>query len=305
MRELHLERRPTSFKQVIGQPEAIQQLTSLAKGEGGIPHFLLFTGTSGCGKTTLARIVRNKLKCGDQDFVEINAAENRGIEMVRGLQARINLAPISGRCRVWLVDEAHQLTADAQGAFLKLLEEPPDHAYIMLATTNPEKLRKAIRTRATEIKVRDLTDKEATGLVVGAAGDSDVTLDAEVVTRLVEVAEGSARKALVLLQQIMGIEDTATQLNALQSADSKAAAIEIARAIMGGKGWGTVSKILKGVTEEPEGLRWMVLSYFTSVALGGRGDAGRAVSIIKCFECNYYDSKRAGLVASCFDACQV
>lgn len=302
MRELHLTERPTNFKQMVGQNDAVAQLKGLSKSPGGIPHCLLFTGESGCGKTTLARIVRNKLKCGDADFREVNAAENRGIDMVRGIQSQISLAPMMGDVRVWLIDEAQALTGDAQGAFLKLLEEPPAHSYIMLATTNPEKLRKAIRTRATEIKVRPLDEGELMGLVKDKAEDHDIDLAIDVVDRIAEVADGSARKALVLLQQVAGIADTEAQLAVLQNADAKAAAIEIARAIMGGASWGKLAPILKACVEEPESIRWMMLSYFNSVALGGGKNAGRAVDVIKCFECNYFDTKKAGLTVSCYEA---
>lgn len=304
-RELHLEERPTTFKQVVGQPDAIRQLAGLAKGEGGLPHCLLFTGPSGCGKTTLARIVRRKLKCGDRDFFEVNAAENRGIDMVRGIQQRAGLAPLDGKARVWLIDECHQLTADAQGAFLKLLEEPPEHVYFMLATTDPQKLRKAIRTRATEVKVRDLTAAETATLVRRVAGDHDMELDTEVVGKLADVADGSARKALVLLQQVAGIPDSEAQIKALEKSDSKQAAIEIARALMGGKPWATIAKIIKEVDEEPESLRWMVLGYFSSVALGGGKGAAKAVAIMEEFQDNYFDTKRAGLIMSCYRATQL
>jgi len=304
MREIHLEERPTSFKQVVGQREACAQLTALGKSEEGVPHCLLFTGPSGCGKTTLARIVRRKLKCSDADFAEVNAAESRGIEMVRGIGARAGLAPISGAARVWLIDECHQLTGDAQGAFLKLLEEPPDHVYFMLATTNPQKLRKAIRTRCTEIKVRELTVQEIAGLVNRVMGDrTGETLGGDVVGKLADVADGSARKALVLLQQIIGLGSDEARLAALQRADTEAAAIEIARAIMGRKGWKTVAGLLRDCDEEPESIRWMILAYFTKVALGGGGGAGAAVRILEEFQDNYFDTKKAGLVMSCYRAC--
>lgn len=303
VRELHLEERPGSFKTVVGQPEATEQLVALAKTEGGMPHCLLFSGPSGCGKTTLARIVRKKLVCSEQDFFEVNAADNRGIEMVRNIQQRVGLAPIAGDTRVWLIDECHQLTADAQGAFLKLLEEPPRHVYFMLATTHPEKLRAAIRTRCTEIKVRALTEIETRGLVLRVAGDRDVQLDEEVVEKLAEVSEGSARKALVLLQQIMGLEKE-KQLTALQNADAKAAAIEIARSIMSKKGWSSVATILAKCDEEPESIRWMVLSYFSKVALGGGAMAAHAIDVLECFQFPYYDTKKAGLILSCYNACQ-
>ncbi len=304
MRELHLEERPGSFKSIVGQPEAVSQLMALAKTEGGMPHCILFSGPSGCGKTTLARIVKKKLVCGDNDFFEVNAADNRGIEMVRNIQQRVGLAPIDGDTRVWLIDECHQLTPDAQGAFLKLLEEPPNHVYFMLATTHPDKLRAAIRTRCTEIKVRSLTTDEVIGLVTTVAGNRDVSLDDDVLAQLAEVADGSARKALVLLQQIMQITDKPTQLGVLRSQDAKKAAIEIARALMAKKGWPTVAAIIRGCDEEPESIRWMILSYFSTVALGGKG-ADSAINIMECFQYNYFDTKKAGLIMSCHRACGV
>jgi len=306
MREIHLEERPTSFKQMVGQREACEQLVALAKSEEGMPHCLLFTGPSGCGKTTLARIVRRRLKCSDADFAEVNAAESRGIDMVRGIQARIGLAPIDGDARVWLIDECHQLTADAQGAFLKLLEEPPAHAYIMLATTDPQKLRRTIRTRCTEIKVRDLMISELVGLANRVAKDRTGEPLAETVAhKLAEVADGSARKALVLLQQIIGLGDPKKQTAALEKADVKQAAIEIARAVMARKGWRPVAAILKTCDEDPESIRWMMLSYFTKVALGGGKNADHAVAVMEEFQDNFYDSKKAGLVISCYRACNL
>jgi DNA polymerase-3 subunit gamma/tau len=162
-REFHLSQRPTTFGEVVGQPRAVAQLTQMGRDDRR-PHLLLFVGPSGCGKTTLARIVRRKLRCGEADFMEVNAANNRGIDMVRDIEQRIGLAPIDGDCRVWLIDEAHALTPDAQGAFLKILEEPPSHVYFMLATTDPQKLKPTIRTRATEIVVYPVPPDDLAGL---------------------------------------------------------------------------------------------------------------------------------------------
>ena len=136
--ELYRKYRPTSFKQVVGQEEAIRTLTELGKRKA-IPHAILFTGPSGVGKTTLARILQRKLKCVGNDFVEMNAANDRGVGIIRSIQNKVGLAPMLGSCRIWLMDEAHQLTSDAQSAFLKLLEDTPSHVYFMLATTDPQK----------------------------------------------------------------------------------------------------------------------------------------------------------------------
>jgi len=130
-----------------------------------VPHTLLFSGPPGCGKTTLARILRKKLNCGKYDFSEVNCADFRGIDMVRDIRSHLQQAPISGDCRVWLIDEAHKLSNDAQNAFLKMLEDTPNHVYFFLATTNPQKLLKTIRTRCTEVVVKSLGDKNMEELI--------------------------------------------------------------------------------------------------------------------------------------------
>ena len=97
--ELYRRYRPSTFKEVVGQSEAIACLNSMGI-RGKIPHFLLLTGGSGVGKTSLARILVKKLKCGQADFKEINAAQDRGIDMVRGIESILGLAPMEGECRV-------------------------------------------------------------------------------------------------------------------------------------------------------------------------------------------------------------
>lgn len=301
-REFHIDRRPGAYGDVIGQHEAVNQLKAMGKG-GAMPHCLLFTGPSGCGKTTLARITRRKLKCGDADFAELNCAQQRGIDMVREIQSRVGLAPMEGKARVWLIDEAHQLTADAQGAFLKLLEEPPGHVYFMLATTNPEKLKNTIRTRCTEIKVRALSPGEVTAMCSSINEEhTGGALTPAVAEALCGLAEGSARKALVLLQQIIAIEGDEARLAILERGEANAEAIQIARLLMNPRTtWAAMAKVLKGITEEPEGLRWMVLAYATSVMLGGGKGAARAAIVIEEFSENYFDTKRAGLALSCYN----
>lgn len=299
--ELYRRYRPKLFKEVIGQPEAIEMLDKFLK-SNTLPHALLLTGSSGCGKTSIARILKAKLKCGDNDFNEINAADFRGIDTVRDIRQRMGLAPIEGECRIWLIDEAHQVTSQAQAILLKLLEDTPSHVYFMLATTDPGKLLPTIKTRCTEIKVKSLSIKDMKALIESIAEKEKKVLEEEVVDRIIEVADGSARKALVLLGQVIKIEETDKQLDCILSSDSKRQAIEIARCLMNPRGnWGEMAKILKDIEEEPESLRYMILGYATSVLLGGGKLAGRAFQIINTFESNFYDSKKAGLVRACYE----
>jgi DNA polymerase III gamma/tau subunit len=296
--ELYKKYRPKSFKDVIGQDEVVRSLIEMGKSDT-IPHTILFTGPSGCGKTTLARILKVKLKCSDRDFYEINGADARGIEMIRDIRSRMFLAPIGGDCRIWLCDEAHQLTGPAQESFLKILEDTPSHVYFFLASTDPSKLKRTIITRSTEIKVKELTEQQIIALVNDVCRKEEKEVSEAIPKKIAEIAEGSARKALVLLHQIISIDDEEKQLETLQRADVKREAIEIARALLNDKtSWKQMAEILKNVKEDPEQIRWMVLGYASKVALS-RPD--RACAIIDEFRDNFFDSKRAGLIASCYN----
>lgn len=300
MEELYKKHRPSRFKHVHGQSAAVSMLEDMVK-TGKIPHAILFTGPSGTGKTTLARILKDKLQCGDRDYCEVNSADFSGIDMVRGIRSRMTLSPISGKCRVWLIDESHKLSGDAQTAFLKYLEDTPTHVYFMLCTTDPGKLKKEIHTRCTEIKTCNLSSTDQEKMLKGILEKEGVELGSDVLERIVEVSDGSARKALVILQQIIGLETEEEQLEAIRSSDSKRQAIEIARALLNPKTkWPEMAAILKSVDEEPESIRHMVLSYMNNVLLGGKqGD--RAYLIITMFSGNWYDCKESGLTAACWE----
>jgi DNA polymerase III gamma/tau subunit len=301
--ELYKQYRPKKFKQVVGQAAVIKQLESMSKREQ-FPHASLFLGPSGCGKTTLARIIRKELNCGDQDFAEVNCADFRGIDMVRDIRSRMNLAPISGETRVWLIDEAHQLSSQAQNAFLKLLEDTPNHVYFMLATTDPQKLLTTIRTRCTEFKVTHLTPNESESLLNKIAKREEISLPEEVSDLVIKHGEGSPRKLLVLLDAIRHLdEEEAIQM--LLDSGTKKEAIEIARLLLSPRTtWSEMTVVLKAVQEEPESLRWMVLGYMNSVLLKNGKPNSRAYTTIEAFRENFYDSKKAGLTAACYEIIQ-
>lgn len=300
MKELYKVHRPKTFKAVLGQDKAVQMLESLLAKEK-VPHCLMFVGPSGCGKTTLARIMRDKLGCQGVDFAEINAADFRGIDLVRDLRKRQDLAPLLGTCRVWLIDEAHKLTGDAQTAFLKMLEDTPDHVYYFLATTDPGKLIKTIHTRSTVVKVEPLKPKVMQELLQKVADKEEVKISEEVLQRIVEVSEGSARKGLVVLHQILDYEDEEDQLNAILSSDHKAQAIQIAQALFNPQTrWLDMAKILKEVEGDPESIRYLVLGYASKILLGGGKLTARADLVICAFEGNFYDGKDAALYRACY-----
>ncbi len=298
--ELYKKYRPASYKQVLGNPDAIRTLMQFDKTKT-YPHAMLFTGNSGGGKTSLARIVRNRLGCSDPDFTEINTADNTGVDPIRDIRRSMSLAPMDGPCRVWLWDEAHMMTGNAQNALLKMLEDTPKHVYFMLASTDPQKLIAAIRNRCTEVRVKPLLHKISAQLLQTVSEKEGFSLDEEVRDRIIEVAEGSGRKLLVLLGSIIGIESTEEQLSMILSSDSKRASYELFTALMNGSKWPEVVKILSSVDEEPESLRRMVLGMASnSIRKPGKHNA-RAYLIINAFRDNFYDCGKAGLDSACWE----
>jgi DNA polymerase III gamma/tau subunit len=303
--EFHLKYRPNLWKEVIGQEEAVETLSKFVKTKR-VPHAVLFTGEPGCGKTSMARILRRKLKCHDNDYREVNAASSRGIEMVRGIQDTIRAVPRAGKSKVWHIDEAHRLTPDAQDAILKTLEEPPRHAYIILSTTVPQKLVGTIISRCTEIRVKEVDPDvivEHLKRITSLEG-FDVASE-EVFDKIAEVADGSVRKALVLLHQIAAV-DLEKQLDTVEKSDTKKQAIELARALIQPKPkWSQVKGIVKAVLEldEPEKLRRMVIGYASSVCIGGGKLAARAMTLFEAFQYPFFDTGKPGFVFACYAVC--
>jgi DNA polymerase III gamma/tau subunit len=308
--EFYKRFRPKSLKTVIGQDGAVASLQKLID-KGTIPHAILLTGPSGCGKTTIGRILKETLNCGDSDYLEINSADFKGIDMVRDVRRSMNLSPISGDTRIWLVDEAHKLTSDAQNAFLKLLEDTPEHVYFLLATTDPQKLIKTIHTRCTEVRLVSLSGAALTKVLQRVIEKESLSVSADVVEEIIEAADGSARKALVILQQVAMVEGDEAQVKAIQSTTfTKDQAIDLARLLITTPNptWGDAAKILRALKDEDvEGIRYCVLGYARSCMVGAEGKAPnlklgeRAFKIIDIFGRNFYDSKQAGLAAACWE----
>lgn len=302
--ELYKKYRPRTFKQIVGQDSSVQVLKAYLKRKN-VPHTLLFTGPSGCGKTTLARIMASKLKCsGEMDLEELNCADFRGIPLVRDIRARINLKSLGGESRVWIIDEAHRLTGDAQDAFLKMLEDTPRHVYFMLCTTDPQKLKATVRNRATVIPVKLLLPEKIENIVNDVAEKEGIELSEDVVEVIAEHSEGSPRAALVMLDQISAIEEEEERLEIIRSSAIKEQAESIAKALMNPKSkWPQVAAILRNIEDDPEKIRHAVLGYASAVLLKAGGKiADLAYLIITCFEDPFYESKKAGLVKACYEA---
>lgn len=297
--ELYKKHRPRKLEDLIGQEDAVEVVKSFDR--ENMPHAVLLSGPSGCGKTTIARILRRRLKCSELDFVEMNAARERGIDVVREVQSRIGLRPVNGECRIWLIDEAHQLTGQAQESMLKMLEDTPEHVYFILATTRPEKLLRTIRTRCTPIAVKALTVKQMTTLLERVIDKEGLEIGEDVIERIVDLAGGSARAALVMLNQVARLPPE-KQSDAILSADSERTAVDLAKELFNPRGkWSEVARILNSITEDEERVRRLVLSWASGTLLRGGKNIHRAALILDVFREPFYETGKPGLVMACYE----
>jgi len=235
--------RPASFAAVRGNSEAIASLERRIS-DPGPPHTYLFTGPSGVGKTTLARIVGTVLGA---EVIEVDAASNSGIDAMRELIDLAQYTPPGGRVRLITIDECQMLSRSAWNAALKLLEEPPNHLYVALCTTELNKVPVTIATRCHHVKLNSLPDNLIAGLLVEvleAEGWTEVIHD-DVFNMVVQEALGSPRRALSLLQAVYDAPtlDAAQTIAALQGAASPL--IQIMQMMVSGRAnWSAVRPLL-------------------------------------------------------------
>lgn len=215
--------RPASFEQVVGQEHITQTLAGALK-SGRLAHAFCFTGPRGVGKTSVARILAKALNCEHGptaspcgqcvacreieegravDVQEIDAASNSGVEDVRELREMIRYRPQSGRYRITILDEVHMLSRQAFNALLKTLEEPPEHAVFILATTDVHKLPATILSRCQRYDFRRLSPKLLAGHLAQVCEAEGFSLPEESIMLLSQEADGSTRDGLSLLDQIL------------------------------------------------------------------------------------------------------
>ncbi len=298
---LYLKYRPETFDEIVGNEDVVQVLKSHLenKSKQPLPHSMLFHGPTGCGKTTLGRIVAREIGAKGIDLQEVDVADFRGIETVRDIRRQSAYKSLEGECRVWILDEAHKLTGDAQTALLKALEDTPEHVYYILCTTDPQKLIATIKGRCAQFQVNPLSDKEMKLLLRKVVKSEEESIQKEVYDQIVQDSLGHPRNALQILSQVLSVDEDKRIHIAKQAAETQSKVIELCRALLEGNPWKKISNILKGLKEEdPEKVRRAVLGYCQSVLLSGDNTA--AAMVMEEFIEPFYNSGFPGLTFACY-----
>ncbi len=221
---LYRKYRPNAFGEVRGQEPVVRALEGALK-SGRIPHALLFTGSRGTGKTSIARIFAAAAGAKPIDIYEIDAASNRGIDDIRALREAVHTLPYESPRKVYIIDEVHMLTKEAFNALLKTLEEPPEHIIFILATTEPEKLLETIVSRCQVFQFRAPSRDLLRETVLEVARQEKFMLTPDAADLVALAADGSFRDALGITEKVI-----------IASGDKKADADEAASIIGAPKG---------------------------------------------------------------------
>ena len=229
---LYRRYRPQTFSTVVAQEHVTRTLRN-AIASGQVAHAYLLAGVRGTGKTSIARLIAKAVNCPNArdgepcdrcesciairegrflDLIEIDAASNRGIDEMRDLRDKVRFAPSQGQYKVYVIDEAHQLTTEAFNALLKTLEEPPAHAIFVLATTEPGKIPATILSRTQRFDLRRIAHKDIVAQLARILEQERIRADAGAVEAIARHAQGSLRDAESMLDMVIAFADGAVTL---------------------------------------------------------------------------------------------
>lgn len=213
---LYRKYRSRSLAEVVGQSH-ITDILARAIQAGRISHAYLLTGPRGVGKTSVARILAHEINhipysddSTNLDIIEIDAASNNGVEDVRDLREKVQIAPVSAAKKVYIIDEVHMLSKAAFNALLKTLEEPPEHIVFILATTDVDKLPATIISRTQRYGFRAITTEDAVKHLRQIADKEKINIDDEALKVIAQRGDGSFRDSISLLDQLSSLTDKKT-----------------------------------------------------------------------------------------------
>lgn len=285
---LHTRYRPKTFDRVVGQDAVVASIKSLLERKDN--HAYVFTGPSGTGKTTLARIIAKAVGCSKNNLMEVNAANFSGADSMREVTENLHLSGLGeSQTKFVIIDEAHALSKAAWQVLLKPVEEPPEHVYWAFCTTEPMKIPETIRTRCAEYELKPVEAEDIFNLLTDVVAQEKLKVKEEVLSLIADKCDGSPRRALTWLSKCAGCKDrkAAAEIVRVASDSEDGDVIKLCRGLIAGQlDWKQAMGHVEGLKDQnPESIRIIITNYFTKATMGAKSpeQAQRLLAVLEAF----------------------
>jgi DNA polymerase-3 subunit gamma/tau len=292
---LHIKYRPKHLADVIGHDLVVNSIQAMLK-KPTLPHSFLFTGASGLGKTTFARILADKFGCEAANIIEVDAATNTGIDDMRALTETLNYQGFgSTPNKLFILDECHALSKAAWGSLLKAAEEPPPHVYFVFCTTEESKVPATIVTRCQTFNLKPLRYDDLMDLLEYVLVHENLGTHPDVVKLVARTCQGSPRQALTMLANVATCQDVNEAAALLEAPMESKEIIDLCRALVDKSlDWKKAQTAIKNMSEQsPESVRIVLVNYLNACLLNAKSEreVPRLLDLLASFSkpCNASD----------------
>jgi DNA polymerase III gamma/tau subunit len=281
----HTDYRPDKLEDVMGNFGVITSLKNQFQNTENITSAFLFYGPPGTGKTTLGKIVASML--GSTSIQEINAAESRGIDTIRKIQEEAMYKNFDGTSKVFIFDECHMLTKEAQSALLTTVESPVAGAHFIFCSTDSQKIIKAIRERCYSYELKTLRQNEMKKVLSRVIEQAKLDISEDIFNLIIETADGIPRNALTKLGMLNGITDLDKAMDLVYKDLYESEIIELCWLVVNKKGsWKEIVTIFKGLPKEQnyEALKAITMGYLGSRLLNAKNSRDELVNFTELMD---------------------